>query len=125
MAQQTLSRWFTVDQVGAVTVVRFAHVSILDDEVVDHIRAELYEMVEHEGRRLVVLNFGQVTGLASRTLGAIVGLHKRLEAVGGRLVLCEVSKFLYEFFDTAHLPGLLCFRGGEPEAVQALTSPPH
>ena len=123
MTSQTLSQWFTVEQEGAVTIVRFAHAAILADEVVDYIREQLSEMVA-EGRRRFVLNFGRVTGLASRTLGVLVGLHKKLEAVGGRLVLCEVSPFLYEFFETAHLPGLLCIRGGEEEAVRALTPSP-
>jgi anti-anti-sigma factor len=124
MTQQTLSRWFTVEQVGDVTVVRFAHLDILADEAVDEIRERLLEMVAHQDRRLLVLSFGQVTGLASRMLGLLVGLHKRLSAAGGQLVLCEVSPFLYEFFETAHLPGLFCIRGAEEEAVRALTASP-
>ncbi len=123
MTQQTLSRWFTVEQVGDVTIVRFAHASILADEAIDEVRRQLFEMVG-QGRCLFVLNFGQVTGLASRTLGVLVGLHKKLSAAGGRLVLCDVSPFLSQFFETANLPGLLCFRGGEQEAVQSLTAAP-
>jgi anti-anti-sigma factor len=122
MTKQTLSRWFTTEEVGGVLVVRFVRASIRDDEVVDEVRQQLYEMVG-QGHRLFVLNLGQVTALASRALGVLVGLHKRLGAVGGQLVLCEVSPFLYQFFETANLPGLLCFRGGEQEAVQALTPP--
>jgi anti-anti-sigma factor len=119
MMQPTLSSWFTVDQVGDVTVVRFARASILADEAVDEVRRQLFEMVG-QGRRLFVLNFGQVTGLASRALGVVVGLHNKLSAAGGRLVLCDVSPFLYEFFETAKLPNLLCFRGGVEEAVRSL-----
>jgi anti-anti-sigma factor len=120
MITESMSRWFTVEQEGDVTVIRFARASIRDDEVVDEVRQQLSEMVGR-GRRLLVLNLGRVTGLASRALGVLVGLHKKLDAAGGRLVLCEVSPFLYEFFDTARLPGLLCFRSGEEEAVRALT----
>jgi len=90
--------------------------------VVDEVRPQLFQMVG-QGQRLFVLNLGQVTGLASRALGVLVGLHKRLDAAGGRLVLCEVSPFLYGFFETAKLPGLLCIRDGEHEAVQALSHP--
>jgi anti-anti-sigma regulatory factor len=53
-------------------------------------------------------------------LGQLVALHTKLRAVGGRLVLCEVSPFLYEVFKAAKLPGLLCVRGGEQEALAAL-----
>ncbi len=117
---QTLSRWFTVEQVGEVMVVRFAHTNIRDDDVVDEVRQQLSEMVG-QGHRLFVLNLGPVTALASRALGVLVGLHKKLDEAGGRLVLCEVSPFLHEFFETANLPRLLCIRGGEQEAVRALT----
>jgi anti-anti-sigma factor len=125
MTPPPVSPCFTVEQVGAVTVVRFAHRSILEDEVVALIREHLFDLVDREGRRLFVLNFGKVTGLASRMLGQLVALHRKLQDVGGRLVLCEVSPFLGEFFETAHLPGLLCIRGAEPEAVQALAADTH
>ena len=117
------SRWFTVEEVNGVTVVQFAQVSILDDEVVALIREKLFDLVDREGRRLFVLNFRRVKGLASRMLGQLVALHKRLQEVGGRLVLCEATPFLHEFFETANLPGLLCSRGGEAEAVAALSPP--
>ena len=66
---------------------------------------------------------GEAQGLASRMLGQLVALHKRLQEVGGRLVLCEATPFLHEFFETANLPGFLCIRQGEAEAVAVLTSP--
>src|SRR5262249_60537501 len=122
MAAQAISRWFTVEQVGEATVVRFAQARILDDDVVDQVHERLMGLVDRDGRRLFILSFGQVMGLASRMLGELVGLHKRLQKAGGRLVLCEVSPFLYEFFETAKLPGLLCLRGGEQEALQALSA---
>jgi anti-anti-sigma factor len=118
MSPQTLARWFTVEQRGDVTLIRFVHASILADEVVAEIREQLFDLVEHEGRRLFVLNFSQVKSLASRMLGQLVALHKRLREVDGRLVLCQVSPFLHEFFATANLPGLLCIRGGEQDALQ-------
>ena len=123
MTPQVGSRWFTVEHVGAVTVVRFAHRSILEDEVVALIRERLFDIVDRKGRPLFVLNLGQLTGLASRMLGQLVALHNQLQAAGGRLVLCGVSPFLHTFFQTAKLPDLFCIRGGEQEALQALTSP--
>jgi anti-anti-sigma factor len=123
MTQQTLSRWFTVEQIGDVTVVRFAHASILADEAVDEVRRHLFDLAG-QGRRLFVISFGQVTGLASRALGVVVALHNKLSASGGRLVLCDVTPFLYQFFETAKLPNLLCFHGGVDEAVQSLAASP-
>jgi anti-anti-sigma factor len=118
------SRWVTAEQVGEVTVVRFVHARILEDEVVEAVREQLFGLVDREGRRLFVLNFGHVTSLASRMLGQLVALHQKLQQVGGRLVLCQVTPFLHEFFETAKLPGLLCIRGGEEEALAAVSAYP-
>ena len=46
---------------------------------------------------------------------------EKVQAAGGRLVLCEVGPFLNKFFETAQPAGLLCIRGGEQEALPALT----
>jgi anti-sigma B factor antagonist len=110
--------------VGAVTVVRFARASILEEEAVALVRERLFDLVDRQGQRLVVLNFGRAVGLTSRMLGQVVALHKKLQASGGRLVLCGVSPFLDEVFATAELPGALCLRDGEEEALKALTSAP-
>jgi anti-anti-sigma factor len=120
---EPLSRWFEVELVGDVTIVRFRQPAILEDEVIASIREQLFHLVDDEGRRLFVLNFANVKSLASRMLGQLVALHKKLQTNGGRLVLCQISPFLYEFFETAQLPRLFYTRGDEAEAVQALTAP--
>jgi anti-anti-sigma regulatory factor len=71
-----------------------------------------------------VLNFGRAAGLTSRMLGQVVALHKKLQASGGRLVLCGVSPFLHEVFEAAELPGALCIRDVEDEALKAVASVP-
>jgi anti-anti-sigma regulatory factor len=121
---QATPPWFAVEPVGAVTVVRFGRFGILGDEAAALVRERLFDLVDREGRRLVLLNVGQVPGLTSRMLGQLVALHQKLRAAGGRLVLCEVSPFLDEFFEAAELPGVLCLRGGEREALEALASAP-
>jgi anti-sigma B factor antagonist len=116
--------WLAVEQVGAVTVVRCARASILEEEAVALVRERLFDLVDRQGQRLVVLNFGRAVGLTSRMLGQVVALHKKLQASGGRLVLCGVSPFLDGVFATAELPGALCIRDGEDEALQAVTCAP-
>jgi anti-sigma B factor antagonist len=106
-----VSSWFAVEQVGPLTVVQFGDVGFPEDEAVAEVRERLFDLVDRVGRRQFLLRFGKVKGLASRMLGQLVALHKKLDAVGGRLVLCEVSPSLYEFFAKATLPGLLCIRG--------------
>jgi anti-sigma B factor antagonist len=91
MTTQAVSSWFAVEQVGPLTVVRFGRVGIPEDEAVAEVRERLFDLVDRVGRRNLLLRLGGVRGLASRMLGQLVALHHKIEAVGGRLVLCEVS----------------------------------
>jgi anti-sigma B factor antagonist len=124
MTTQADSSWLLIEQVGPLTVVRFGRVGIPEDEAVAEVRERLFDLVDRESRRQFLLRFGGVRGLASHMLGQLVALHHKLEAVGGRLVLCEVSPSVQEFFEAARLPGVLCIRGGEEEALKALTATP-
>ena len=58
--------------------------------------------VEAGGRDLV-LDFSNVTVVSSAGLGVLVGLHNRLRAAGGRLVLCWVSPGIVEVFKLTKL----------------------
>jgi anti-sigma B factor antagonist len=120
MTTQAVSSWFAVEQVRPLTVVRFGRAGIPEDEAVALVRERLFDLVDREGRRHFLLRFGRVKGLASRMLGQLVALHQKLQAVGGRLVLCEVSPSLCEFFETAKLPGVLCIRGEALPAEEVL-----
>jgi len=79
----------------------------------------VYDLVM--GTRASLHPDGEPVGLTSRVLGQVVALHNKLRAVGGRLVLCEVSPFLDEVFETAELPGALCIREGEDEGLKTMT----
>src|SRR5262249_51825577 len=55
----------------------------------------------------VLLDFTDVTGVASSALALAVRLHKKLQAEGGRLRLCNLSPQVYEAFDMTRLTTLL------------------
>jgi anti-anti-sigma factor len=65
--------------------------------------AELRGLDEAFEERHVFLDFRNVESLASRDLGRLVGLDRRLRASGGRLTLCNVRPQLYEVFDRTGL----------------------
>jgi anti-anti-sigma factor len=71
---------------------------------------ELFRLVEGVARPRLRLDLGQVTFLTSTVLGKLVGLHKRVRAAGGELVLLNVTDYVYEVFELTLLHQFLDVR---------------
>ena len=91
-----------VEQIGEVTVVRFANCKVLDESVAHVIGQELYDLVE-DGHRKVLLCLGDVTFLNSTVLGKLITLHKKLRSAGGELKLCGLQEHIRDVFLITHL----------------------
>jgi anti-sigma B factor antagonist len=119
MSAPPQARCVEIEQVGAVSVVKFTRAEFLDDRTIEEVGERLFGYVERMGVRHLVLNFQGVERMASLMLGKIMTLHRKLKAVGGRLVLCNVDPSIYWVFETLRLPKLLCFCKDEQDALQA------
>jgi anti-anti-sigma factor len=111
-------RWFQVEEVGRVTVVRFGHRGALTGEAVGAVAEQLDRLVDEEGRLQLLLNLANVEGLASAMLGRFVTLHHKVLAAGGRLKFCGLSPAVEGVFTTARLPVLFGIYPGEEEALR-------
>lgn len=69
---------FLVKSVNGGTIVTFAN-----PKVVLEAREPLYDLVEKEGHRRIVLNFENVRFLSSAAIGVLIHLKKKVEAVRG------------------------------------------
>ncbi len=118
MPRQPRQRWLEVESIGKVTVVTIARAEILGAETVKTLGDRLHRLAEIMGPRLV-LNFAQVTRLDSTVLGLLIGLHKKIQAAGGRLALCRINPELYEVFETLKLTQLFAIYDEEQEALQS------
>src|SRR5437870_10863044 len=85
MSSQPRRRRLEVEQIGDVTVVNFVDRKILDEPTIQVIGDQLFSLVDEEGWRKLLLNFGNVEYLSSAALGKLITLHKKLQAAGGRL----------------------------------------
>lgn len=110
-------RWFRVEEVGGVTVVRFTHRGILAGEEIEGVAEQLHRLVD-EGRRRLLLNFENVEGVASVMLGRLLVLHRKLLAAGGQLKFCGLSPPIREIFAAAQLTQLFGIYENEPGALR-------
>lgn len=96
-------RQLEMEDIGDVTVVNFTDKSIIDELALQIIGEELFSLVDEQGRRKILLNFGNVEHLSSAALGMFINLNKKVNAVGGRLILCHIDPQLHELFSSTGL----------------------
>lgn len=111
-------RRIDVSQVGEVTMVRFIDRKI-EDPNVHELGTELFDLVEKENRRSVVLNFTHVEFLSSAALGKLLTLDRRVKACKGQLKLCCIRPEILEVFHITKLNKVFDIRPDEPSAVAA------
>src|SRR5207237_3120399 len=95
-----------VQQIGDVTVLRFATAVIDDEEVVETIGRQVAHLVERCGRRHLVFDCATLDAVVSSMMSKFVTIHKMLTRVGGRLVVCNLCPVLREVFTRLRLPFL-------------------
>jgi anti-sigma B factor antagonist len=119
MSQPPRRRRLEVEDIGDVTVVNFVDRRILDEQNIQVIGEQLFSLVDEVGRRKILLNFGNVEFLSSAALGKLIALHKKLQAVGGRLILCNIDAEIYEVFEITRLDKFFNIQKEEQAALQA------
>ena len=119
MTSKTPRQRLVVDDVGDVTVVNFVDKKILDEQNIQMIGDDLFRLVDELGRRKVLLNFSNVEFMSSAALGKLIRLHQRLHSIGGKLVLCGISKSILEIFEITKLDKMLTIVKDEQTGLNA------
>ena len=95
---QAPRRHLRLENVDGVTVVSFVDTKIVTDENIQEVGDQLYSLVEDEGHKNLLLNFGNVMYLSSAALGKLINLKKKVGVVKGKLKLCCIHPDLLEVF---------------------------
>ena len=96
-------RHLRLENVDGVTVVSFVESKIVTEENIQEVGDQLYSLVEDEGHKSLLLNFGNVQYLSSAALGKLINLKKKVAAVKGKLKLCCIHPDLLEVFRITRL----------------------
>src|SRR5467141_1058261 len=118
-SSQPRRRRLEVEDIGDVTVVNFTDKKILDEQNIQVIGEQLFSLVDEAGRRKLLLNFGNVEYLSSAALGKLITLNKKLQAAGGRLILCNIDPQIYEVFEITKLDRFFNIQKDEQGGLQA------
>mgnify|MGYP005831804251 CR=1 FL=1 len=112
-------RRLDVSEVGEVTVVRFRDHKIIEDINIQELGQELFQLVEVDRRKKLLLNFSQVDFLSSAALGKLITLDKKVKAHGGMLKLSNIRPEIYEVFVITKLNRLFDIKDDEADALEA------
>lgn len=108
--------------VGRVTVVTFRDEWIVDELVIQEVGDQLLGLVEDQGHRNLLLNFGSVHALSSAALAKLFRLRMKVASTRGKLKFCCVHPELMEVFQLHQSKGSDSLFDIIPEEQKALDS---
>jgi anti-sigma B factor antagonist len=119
MTTQPRRKRLELEDVGEVTVVNFVDKKILDEQNIQIIGEQLFDLVDNQAKKKILLNFGNVEFLSSAALGKLITLNKKVQQAGGKLVMCKIAKEILEVFEITKLDKLFKIYPDEQKALSA------
>ncbi|MSQ97167.1 MAG: anti-sigma factor antagonist [Gemmataceae bacterium] len=119
MSTQPKRRGLEVEDHGEITVVNFIDKKILDEQSIQKIGEDLFSLVDELGRKKILINFSNVEYLSSAALGKFITLNKKVNASGGKLVMCNINDDIFEVFEITKLNKLFNILKDEQTGLQA------
>ena len=113
-------RRIKVNESGGVTVVTFNDSKIIDEVEIQEFGQELYDLIEREDRKKIILNFANVEFLSSAALGKLIKFEKGAKQRDAKLVLSNIRPEIYEVFAITKLTKLFTIKDDEADALAVL-----
>ena len=105
---------------GGVTVVTFTDNKIIDEQEIQELGQELFDLVERDERPKIVLNFADVEFLSSAALGKLISFEKKSRTKKTKLILTNIRPEIYEVFAITKLTKLFTIKDDEADALAVL-----
>ncbi len=108
-----------VQNIGGVVIASFSGASILDAQAIEAIGEQLYELVDEQAQRKILLDFSHVRFLSSSLLGVLISLQKKSQVIKGQVTICSLRADLRKPFKITHLDKLFKFYDNEEDALKS------
>ena len=109
-----------VEQAGEVSIVGFSEPTLLDAYHVNESAKELYNLIEKQGHRWIVLDLSTIKMLSSQTLGVFLNTRHKLEKLGGKVVISGIDPKLSRVFKITNLDSVFEFFANTSLAIECL-----
>jgi anti-sigma B factor antagonist len=109
-----------IQTIKDVTCVTITDSSVVDAQLIEGIKKELFELVDKQDRRKLTLDMSKVQYLSSTALGVLIPLNEKILKLKGSLYLCGVSPEIMKVFKITKLDKIFKFKNTEGEALSDL-----
>ncbi len=116
---RNLSR-IEISESASVSVIRFRDQKIIDPEAIQELGQELFDLVERDDRKKLVLNFENVEFLSSAALGKLITFEKKSKRSDAQLILTNISPEIFQVFAITNLDKLFQIKDTEADALAVL-----
>ena len=113
-------RRIEVSDSASISVVRFQDQKIIDPEAIQELGQELFDLIERDDRKKVVLNFANVEFLSSAALGKLITFEKKAKRKDAQLILSNISPEIFQVFAITNLDKLFTIKNTEADALAVL-----
>ncbi len=113
-------RRIEVSESASVSVIRFLDQKIIDPEAIQELGQELFDLVERDDCKKLVLNFENVEFLSSAALGKLITFEKKSKRNDAQLILTNISPEIFQVFAITNLDKLFQIKDSEADALAVL-----
>lgn len=113
-------RRIEVSESSNISVVRFKDQKIIDPEAIQELGQELFDLVEKDQRKKIVMNFSDVEFLSSAALGKLITFEKKAKRYDAELILTNISPEIFQVFAITNLDKLFQIKDREADALAVL-----
>ncbi|BBO31973.1 hypothetical protein PLANPX_1585 [Lacipirellula parvula] len=103
-----------------ISVVHFKDQKIIDPVAIQELGQELFDLIEKDDRKKIVLNFANVEFLSSAALGKLITFEKKAKRTGAQMILTNISPEIYQVFAITNLDKLFKIKDSEADALAVL-----
>ena len=113
-------RRIEVSESASISVIRFLDQKIIDPQVIQELGQELFDLVERDGRKKLVLNFSNVEFLSSSALSKLITFDKKSDRNDAKLILTNIAPEIYQVFAITKLDTVFTIKDTEADALAVL-----
>ncbi len=112
-----LTERIVVQNVYDATVASINDSSLIDPQYIEELRGALFDLIDKQDRRKLILDISKVKHLSSAALAVLIPLQEKYTKAKGKLVLVGVCDTIMRLFTITKLDKMLTFAASEDEAL--------
>ncbi|WP_437202837.1 STAS domain-containing protein [Planctomicrobium sp. SH664] len=97
------SQFFGYNQEGDLATVLMTRAQLTETQNLVELEKDWNTLIETCGVRRMILDLSSVSYLTSIAVATLIDLHRKLQDVNGRLVLCGLQPTVAKILQTSHL----------------------